>query len=151
MSLEIANLSMEYPVVLIHGVEFWEMDIAFHVNNVHYLRWFENARVRYLEAIGEMQTALQEGIGLVVGWQECKYISPVSYPDSVHVGVKVTDMQGSKVIMEAKMVSQTQDKVVALAAAHLVAFNFRQKQKIPLSEDFILKVNSFQLKDFYAG
>jgi acyl-CoA thioester hydrolase len=140
MSSEFENLVQQYAVIWVHQVQFWEMDVAFHVNNVHYFRWFENARVQYMERIGEMNRFFTEGLGLVVGYQDCKNIAPVSYPDKVHVGVSVRDLQTHKMTMNAKMVSEKTKGVVALLSAQLVAYDLKERRKTELSQDLVSKI-----------
>ncbi len=146
MSEELQSLAEQYAVVWIHEVEFWEMDVAYHVNNVHYFRWFENARVKYLEQIGQMQRFFDEGLALVVGYQDCKNIAPVSYPDRVHIGISVKDLQTHKMTMNAKIVSEKTGAVVALLSAQLVGYDLKERRKTELSKQMVQKINELEQK-----
>ena len=55
------------------------------VNNVHYLRWFESARVRWmvrmastLDPVQRDNLVLGQGIGVIVAATMCRYRRPVT-------------------------------------------------------------------------
>ena len=47
-----------FPVRVNIDVQWGEMDLAGHVNNVIYLKWFEHARVAYLDRLAPVRAAL---------------------------------------------------------------------------------------------
>ena len=42
----------DYPVVISLPVQWGDQDLFGHVNNVVYFRWYESARIAYLDRIG---------------------------------------------------------------------------------------------------
>jgi len=77
----------KFPVVTTIKVRWGEMDAANHVNNVLYFRWSETARFDYFEKLNIPVVPDDKGVGLILGWQDCKYILPIVYPDTVHLGI----------------------------------------------------------------
>ena len=70
-----------------------------HVNNVVYYAYFDTAVNRCLIERGLLDPATSTVIGLVVETQ-CTYFSSVSFPDTVHVGLKVVHLGRSSVRYE---------------------------------------------------
>ena len=136
---------VEYPAVKKIVVEWGEMDAAKHVNNTNYLKWFEAARVIYLEAMSRNDGfEILRDLGLVVAKLECKYIFPVTFPDHVWIGVRVTDILADRFVMEAKMVSEQHQRVVAIASCQLVPFDFETHQKAAMPQQTIDQIRALE-------
>ncbi len=69
-------------------------DIYGHANNVVYYAWFDTAVNRFLIECGGMQPGLDQVVGYVVA-SSCDYFAPVSYPDSLELGLRIERL-GSK-------------------------------------------------------
>jgi acyl-CoA thioester hydrolase len=70
-----------------------------HVNNAVYYSWFDTAVNRYLIEAGALDVAGGEVIGLVVETQ-CNYFAPLSFPQTIDVGLRVAHIGGSSVRYE---------------------------------------------------
>ncbi len=75
-----------FPVILEIPVLWGDMDPLGHVNNTRFFRWFESARVAYLDrAIIEMG-CLPPAVGPILAAIDCNYRRQVIYPDTIDVG-----------------------------------------------------------------
>lgn len=85
----------------IHKVQYYETDKMAIVHHSNYIRWFEEARVDWLEQIGcTMQSIEAEGVLIPVMSVTCNYHSMVRFGDEVIVKVKVGKFNGIKIEME---------------------------------------------------
>src|SRR6185369_14060533 len=75
-----------FPVVVELDVAWADMDSFAHVNNVVYFRYFENARVAYLDRVGWFAALRDQGVGPIVHSTNARFRRPLSYPDRVLVG-----------------------------------------------------------------
>jgi acyl-CoA thioester hydrolase len=134
MASAISELA-DFPVQTDITVQWGEMDAANHVNNVVYLRWFEHARVVYLDRLHYPVVLEQEGLpGVILAKQDCKYLFPVHYPDTITMGIKVTEMGADRFIMHCKMYSQAHQRLVAIANATIVTYDYVKQSKAPIPE-----------------
>jgi acyl-CoA thioester hydrolase len=134
MASAISELA-DFPVQTNITVQWGEMDAANHVNNVVYLRWFEHARVVYLDRLSYPVVLEQEGLpGVILAKQDCKYLFPVRYPDTITMGVKVTEMGADRFVMHCKMYSQEHQRLVAIANATIVTYDYVKQSKAPVPE-----------------
>ncbi|NNE14387.1 MAG: acyl-CoA thioesterase, partial [Saprospiraceae bacterium] len=78
-----------------------------------------------------------EHIGPILAWQECKYIKPVTYPDTVLVGIRKIETLEDRIITEVKIFSKSQSHLVAISKQATVAYDFHLKQKAPLPLNWI--------------
>lgn len=127
----------DYKVVIEIPVQWGDMDASQHVNNVIYLRWVEAARVSFYRTLNEGNLKNESHIGPILAWQECKYIKPVTYPDSVLVGIKKIETLEDRILTEVKIFSKTKNHLVAISKQQTVAYDFRLKQKAPLPLNWI--------------
>jgi acyl-CoA thioester hydrolase len=128
MNEQLAAKLADYPVVTPFPVQWSDMDMARHVNNVIYLRWAETGRVSYLDELG-----LAERIGgdltPVVAKLEVKYRFPVTYPDLMLIGTRVTRIDGNRFWMENALVSEKKADVACRVTSELVLFNTITQKK----------------------
>ncbi|KAL7419699.1 hypothetical protein Q5752_005615 [Cryptotrichosporon argae] len=81
---------LEWPIA------WGECDMFRHVNNVHYARYFESARLHFLSCLSPRLPAgvgadvlLGRGTGIILRDLRVRYRAPVTYPDSLVWGVRV--------------------------------------------------------------
>lgn len=128
-----------FPVVVEFPIAWGEMDAQQHVNNVVYFRYIENARIAYYDRIGAWELMSESGIGTVLASTQCRYRAPLTYPDTVSVGAKVTKVEADRFTMEYRVVSHRLGKLAAEGKGVLVTYDFRENRKTPLPE--VLKTN----------
>ena len=134
MASAISELA-DFPVQTNITVQWGEMDAANHVNNVVYLRWFEHARVVYLDRLNYPVVLEQEGLpGVILAKQDCKYLFPVHYPDTITMGIKVTEIGEDRFVMHCEMYSQEHQRLVAIANATIVTYDYVKQSKAPVPE-----------------
>ncbi len=123
-----------FPVVVAFPVAWGEMDAQHHVNNVVYFRYMENARIAYYDRIGAWQLAEETGIGTVLASTQCRYRIPLTYPDTVSVGAKVTKVEADRFTMEYAVVSHRLGQLAAEGKGVLVIYDFRENRKAPVPD-----------------
>lgn len=74
-------------------------DVYGHVNNVVYYSYFDTVVNQYLIEKGVLNFESSEIIGLVVETQ-CNYFEPITFPDTVHAGLRVARLGNSSVRYE---------------------------------------------------
>ena len=109
---ELAN----FPIVYQQIVAWGDMDAFKHVNNVQYYRYMESARIEYMNKV----KVLAERIATVVASSQCQYLSPVFYPDVLHIGVRVDELRNSAFRMSYILWSEKQQKKVAIGESVMV-------------------------------
>src|SRR3990172_6238676 len=124
-----------YPVVIEIPIAWGEMDSFQHVNNAVYFRYFESARIRYSEKLGLYKHKDETGIGPILGSTSCKYRLPLTYPDTVSVGTKITDIAEDRFTMKYVVVSHKHQKVAAEGDGVVVMYDYRVGKKTAIPEE----------------
>lgn len=128
-----------FPVITEIPVAWGDMDALQHVNNVMYFRYFETARIDYFKQINLMENMAQTQIGPVLGETSCRYKLPVTFPDTLLIGSKITDLQNDRFTMKYQVVSKKYNKITTLGSATVVMFDFKTSQKAKLPPE-VMKV-----------
>jgi len=123
------NLLHDFPVVVEFPVAWGEMDALGHVNNTVYFRYFESARVAYLTKINFIDPASNNGIGSILASTQCDFRKALTYPDTVAIGARVTEISSDRFTMEYRVVSQRLHKIAAEGKGVIVSYNYREKRK----------------------
>jgi acyl-CoA thioester hydrolase len=95
------------------STRWMDNDAYGHVNNVVYYKWFDTAVNAHLIENGALDIHNGQTIGLVVE-THCNYFSPLAFPQTVQVGLRVARIGSSSVRYELGVFAQGQ----ALSAAH---------------------------------
>ena len=132
MSKKIKEALKGFPVSLSIEVQWGDMDAAQHVNNTVYLKWAENSRIAYFDALGYDVIPKENQAGLILAWMDCKYIFPVSYPDTIFTGVKVNSIENDRFVMESHFFSQKHQRIIAISKQRVVTYNYAKLQKMDL-------------------
>ncbi|HIQ34399.1 MULTISPECIES: thioesterase family protein [Acinetobacter] len=119
-----------YPVVHEQTVAWGDMDAFGHVNNVQYYRYIESARIAYLMALN----IFDQDILTVVASSQCKYLSPVFYPDVLHIGARIEELRNSAFRMHYVLWSKMQNQVVATGEAVLVCVSKHDSKKVNIPD-----------------
>jgi len=138
MSIEVLS---DYPVQLEIPIAWGEMDAFQHVNNLVYLRWFESARMAYLDRCQYASIMQREGVGPILRDSSCRYRIPLTYPGNVISAVKVTKVEQDRCTMKHVLYSLDHGAIAAEGEAVIVFVNYQQNCKAPIPaaiRDFIL-------------
>jgi acyl-CoA thioester hydrolase len=129
-----SELLTGFPVVTEMPVAWSDMDVFRHVNNTVYFRWFEIARVAYLERVRFLGEEEQSGISAIIHSTRCRYRRPVAYPDRVLTGARTVEIGPDRFVMEYRVVSEGQEAIAAEGSAVVVSYDYAAGRKAPLPE-----------------
>ena len=105
-----------------------------HVNNVVYYSFFDTAVNRWLIERGLLDIAGSDAIGLVVETQ-CRYRSPITFPDRVTAGVRVVHLGRSSVRYELALFRNDDDTAAALGHFVHVYVDRTSRTPVPIPDN----------------
>ena len=128
------DLLANFPIIYQTDVAWGDMDAFQHVNNVMYLRYFESARIHYFEQTPMFEIMQAEGVGPIVHSHRVRYRFPLTYPDHVQIGVRVTGVARDRIIASYRLVSTRHQIVAAEGETTIVFVNYRLGEKAPVPD-----------------
>jgi acyl-CoA thioester hydrolase len=124
-----------YPTTARVAVAWGDMDALQHVNNLVYLRWFETARIAFFGAIGWWDIMNAGGVGPILAKTSCVFRAPVTFPDTIIVGAKATDIASDRFTMQYVVYSEALGRTAALGDARIVSFDYQAGCKAPIPHE----------------
>jgi acyl-CoA thioester hydrolase len=125
----------DFPIQLTLPILWGDQDAFGHVNNVACIRWFESARVRYLEEIGVGSMFTPEHVGPILAQVTCNYRRQLNYPDNVTIGAKVTRLGNSSLTMAHAVWSEQQGAIAADGDSIVVSFDYHAQKTVRVPEE----------------
>lgn len=128
-----------YPAKLKLRLDWSEMDLFGHINNVSYFKYVQSSRVNYWELIGLTKLHSDMGVGPMLASTSCRFFKPLFYPGSVMVQSSVINIGNTSF----KMIHQILDINLAIAAEAedvIVMYDFKQEEKAVIPEDIRKKI-----------
>ncbi len=122
----------DFPVIIELPVVWGEMDAFQHVNNVVYFRYFESVRIAYCNKVKLWDIMERTGIGPILAYTQCRFRIPLTYPDVVSVGARVSEVGKDRFMMKTALISHRLSKVAAEGEDVLVTYDYKAKRKVPL-------------------
>lgn len=113
-------------------IDWSELDLFEHVNNVSYFKYIQSARVVFWEHIGLMQMHTNERLGAMLLKTECEFKKPLFYPGNVYISTGVKTI-GNTSFQLKHILSDDGGDIVAQAEDVIVVYDFNEhkKQAIP--------------------
>jgi acyl-CoA thioester hydrolase len=134
--LEGCSVVIEVPIA------WGEMDSFQHVNNVVYFRWFESARIAYFEKVGFRSLEKNGGVGPILHSTQARFRRALTYPDTVLVGTRVTELETTRFTMEYRVVSRNTDALAADGSGIIVPFNYREGKKAEMPAPIVERIRA---------
>jgi acyl-CoA thioester hydrolase len=145
MGTEIEKLREGFPVWLALPVQWGDQDAFGHVNNTVYFRWFESARIAYADRIDLSGSAVGKNVDPILAAISCKYLKQLKYPDTVHVGARISEFgRRSSMTMQHVIISEQLRAIVAEGDSTLVAFDYAAQKSVPVPDSVRVRIEQLE-------
>ena len=134
----------EYPIVTEIPVAWGEMDAMGHVNNIIYFRYFETARVFYFARINALKFIKKLGLGPILKSTTCDFKAPLSFPDKVYAGTKVSVLEDDAFTMKYIVFSQVLNRISAEGIGEFVFYDYKQKKRAAIPEQVVRRIQRLE-------
>ena len=140
-------LLQDYVCVHTQQITWGEMDAFNHVNNTVYFRYFENIRIKHFEQLEFMKYKQLANVGPILAETRCRFKAPLTYPDTVHIGVKVKEVGLNHFTHEYAVVSENLNCIAAEGDGRIVCFDYSSGRKIDqMPEDLLRQLKAQEQK-----
>jgi acyl-CoA thioester hydrolase len=138
------------PVVVELPIQWGDQDAFGHVNGVVYFRWFETARVEYLNRSGLAHVGKSQGLGPILAAIKCDYRRQLKYPDTVLVSASISAIGNSSVKMRHLIYSQAQQAIAAEGESTVVMFDYARQRPTRVPDEIRAKIEALEGRELKA-
>lgn len=124
-------------------IDWSEIDLFGHVNNIAILRYVQTARVNCLEAIGLMQSQAKDKIGPILASTSCQFRKPLFYPGKVTIHSSVDQIKNSSFRVRHSVCNSNRE-IVAEAQDIIVLFDFHKQNKLTIPNELRKRIRKLQ-------
>lgn len=135
----------DFSVKITIPIQWGDQDAFGHVNNIHFLRWFESARIEYLRQCNARIS--NESVGPILASVNCDYRKQVLFPDEVIVSATVNKIGDSSITIQHYMWSRQQSALVAEGQSIVVMFDYQAQKTVPVSDEIRLRIEQIESDD----
>ena len=121
-----------------------DMDAFKHLNNVAYFRLFETIRISYFKTLGVLNMMKKSGIGPILHSTNCRYRIPLTFPDTLTLGIRVTKIESDRYHLDHGVYSKQHSGLAANGDACIVCFDYKSNKKSSVPSALIERVLKFQ-------
>jgi acyl-CoA thioester hydrolase len=132
------------PVVIETPVAWGQMDAFQHLNNTAYFRFFESGRIAYFERLDLLEYMEATGVGPILASTTCRFRIPLTYPDTVSIGTRVSSIEADRFTMEYYVVSHKHQKVAAEGTGLIVCFDYRENKKTSVPDELTQRIKALE-------
>jgi acyl-CoA thioester hydrolase len=118
-----------WPHFLAIPTRWMDNDVYGHVNNVQYYSFFDTAVNQFLIERGVLDIHKGEVVGFVVD-SGCSYFSSISFPDTIHAGIRVAKLGNSSVRYQVALYRN--NDALPAAAGHFVHVYVDRGSNLPV-------------------
>ena len=128
-------------------IDWSELDVLGHVNNLEIMKYVQAARVNHLEKVGISQTHAEQYVGAILASIHTQFLKPLFYPGNVTVFSRVEYIKTSSFKIHYEIYND-KNELAAEAQDILVYYDFDKKHKLAIPPDLRKKFEDIEKKIF---
>jgi acyl-CoA thioester hydrolase len=121
-----------YRVVFEHEILFRDLDALGHVNNVAFIAFMEDARVKYWKALRRELDVRR--IDFILADVTCRYHSPAHFGETLVVGIRVAGLGNKSFRFEYRIEDKATGRLLAEGKSVQVMYDYESQQSIHLDD-----------------
>jgi len=129
----------EFPKIFKLRVDWSEIDIFGHVNNLQIMKYAQAARVKLLEDVGLMQLFHEVKKGPTLASIKCQFRKPLFYPGQVIVHSRVELIKNTSFELH-HLICNEKEEVAAQVNEIIVFYDFIKNTKMLIPTDIREKI-----------
>ncbi len=129
-----------------HSIEirYGDIDAQRHVNNARHFTYMEQARSKYIKALGLWEGSDFDAIGIILAEQSCRYLYPIQLDSDIKVGVRTVRLGEKSIETQYSMQDAQTGDELAVGQAILVAYDYQKGKSIPVPDDWRVVITEFE-------
>jgi len=136
-----------YPVSLQLRLDWSEMDMFGHINNVSYFKYIQASRVNYWESIGLTQLHGEMKLGPILASTGCKFLKPLFYPDNITIRASISFIKTTSFGITHQILN-ADNEIAATADDVIVLYDFIKNEKVAMPNDLRQKIEVLEKRSY---
>ena len=136
-----------FPVKLDLRIDWSELDLFGHVNNVMFFKYIQASRVNYWEACNLLQHYEDDQIGPMLLSCNCQFKKPLFFPGNITVQARVEFIKNTSFGLHHQILNEAKE-IVAEANDVIVMYDYKKSGKVSFPASVRKTVEKLENKNF---
>jgi YbgC/YbaW family acyl-CoA thioester hydrolase len=133
-----------------YRVRIADINYGGHVANSAVLNFFQDARIAYLQQLGDYsELDIGGGCGVILPEARVSYRAEMFHDDQLMIGVKVSSLGRSSFMMEYCI--ERDGEVTAEGETSLVCFDYQNRKPRRMDKEFKNRITAFEQSPSHTG
>lgn len=120
------------------SVDWAELDLFGHVNNVMFFKYMQTARVHFCEKAGLNSTDVHTQLGFMVASGKCQFRKPLHYPGELTIITKCDWVKNTSFQLSYRL--EKDSDLIAEGEDVIVVYDHKNKCKVVMKESLRIKL-----------
>jgi len=112
-------------------IDWSEMDLFGHVNNVAFMKYVQAGRVNYWEKIGLTKMHAEKDHGPMLASTACTFLKPLHYPGTIKIETRLEFIKNTSFGLHHRILNE-KNEIAAEAHDVVVLFDFKKNEKMEI-------------------
>lgn len=113
-------------------VDWSDLDLFGHVNNVAIFRFIQSSRIGFWEKCSFNKLYDQAKIGPILASCKCDFLKELNYPNTLYIQTKLGRVGKTSFNLNHEL--RVENKLIARGEDVIVCFDFIRKEKVPIPD-----------------
>ncbi|CAG5087250.1 acyl-CoA thioesterase [Parvicella tangerina] len=109
-------------------LDWSEMDMFQHINNVSYFKFAQANRINILERVGLQKSFAESGVGPTLAHTECDFKKELSFPGNVIIRSTIKEIKNTSFVIQHQFYNDN-DELCANAMDVIVVYDYENGKK----------------------
>jgi acyl-CoA thioester hydrolase len=123
----------DYKLSLKLRIDFSDLDLYRHVNNLTFIRFLQSGRVNFWEATGLAALYAESNMGAILVSTHCDFKKSLFYPGNAVVKTKLAYIKNSSFALDQLIINDERE-ICAEGRDIAVFFDFNQDKALPIPQ-----------------
>ena len=123
-----------FPLKLHLRLDWSEMDMYGHINNVMFFKYIQASRINFWQTAGLESGYYKDKIGPILVSTGCQFSKPLFYPDNITVEVRLEFIKTTSIGLHHRILNG-KDELSAEGHDVIVLFDFDTNEKVVIPDE----------------
>lgn len=120
-------------VILELKIDWGDMDLYGHINNVAFMKYIQSGRIAFWESLGLASKPEASGFGFVLASTHCDFKANLFYPGTVKIKTELEKAGNTSITLHHTLWNDA-GEIAAHGKDVLVTFDYIDRKKIPIPD-----------------
>ena len=138
---------LAFPSILKLRMDWSELDLYGHINNVSYFKYLQSSRLNYWELLDMDRLSREHGVGPLLASTHCDFRKPLYYPGGITIRASVVEMRNTSFTIYHQILND-EGELAAEGKDVIVLYSYQNNDKYAIPVELRRMVEELEGREF---